>query len=316
MKLSEDINQKIQDQEVSRWWNIDRNLHRWDKEHYSKDNLEIHHVLKRQDMTLNYLDGLNLEKGAKVLELGFGAGQMAKRILDQGYEYYGIDISKLLASAASDRCSEYVEKGSAHFMVGSIEQDFNLDSKTFDAVLVCGALQYLGKPQNCFKEVSRVLKNNGSFIVCQANMYSLREMVRIRHLALKIQNVAMREEFLYSPCFKSLLTETKLKKYFKKYEKSKWMNNKFMLKGYDLHTFDIKKRLYSYWRLKSLLKDAEFETIDASGATFIFPKNNTFKKLFTFFNVALQKASDKKLVPFLFAYADNIILSTTKKKMT
>ncbi len=50
------------------------------------------------------------------------------------------------------------------------------------------------------------------------------------------------------------------------------MNSKFMLKGYDLHTFDIKKRMYSYWRLKSLLKDAGFEAMDASGATFLFPK--------------------------------------------
>jgi ubiquinone/menaquinone biosynthesis C-methylase UbiE len=263
-------------------------------------------------MTLDYLDSLNLEKGAKVLELGFGAGQMAKRMLDQGYEYYGIDISQVLAGAASDRCEEYVKKESAHFMVGSIEKDFNLESEMFDAVLVCGALQYLGKPQNCFKEVSRVLKNNGSFIVCQANMYSLREMAHIRHLALKIQNVIMREEFLYSPCFKSLLTETKLKKYFRRYEKSKWMNSKFMLKGYDLHTFDIKKRMYSYWRLKSLLKDTGFETIDVSGATFLFPKNNAFKKLSIFFNSVLQAASDRKLVPFLFAYADNIILSTKK----
>ena len=65
--------------------------------------------------------------------------------------------------------------------------------------------------------------------------------------------------------------------------------------------------------MKSLLKDAGFETVDASGATFIFPKNNVFKKLFTFFNAVLQKASDKKLVPFLFAYADNVILSTTKR---
>ncbi len=57
MKLKQEIDQEIQDQEVSRWWNIDRNLHRWDKENYSEYNIEIHHVLKRQDMTLNYLDG-------------------------------------------------------------------------------------------------------------------------------------------------------------------------------------------------------------------------------------------------------------------
>jgi len=44
--MSAELNQKIQEKEVYRWWNLDRNLHRWDHDHYSKDNIEIHHVLK------------------------------------------------------------------------------------------------------------------------------------------------------------------------------------------------------------------------------------------------------------------------------
>ncbi len=253
--MQNQLNQKLQDKEVYRWWNLERNLHRWDHDHYSKDNIEIHHVLKRQDVTLDYLDELNLKKGAKVLELGFGGGQMAKRILDKGYEYHGIDISELLVDAASDRCREYVDEGRAHFIAGSIEKKFNLDSGVFDAVLVCGALQYLGSPQNCFKEVSRVLKDNGAFIVCQANMYSLRKMVNIRYMMLKLQNCIMQEEFLYFPCFKSILTDTKLKKYFGIYKEYKWMNSKFMTKGCEIHVYDIKKRMYSYWRLKKILQN-------------------------------------------------------------
>jgi ubiquinone/menaquinone biosynthesis C-methylase UbiE len=312
MKLNDEIDSDLQDKEVTRWWNIERNLDRWDNFHYSEENREINHVLKRQDMTLAYLDSMNLRKDAKILELGFGGGQMAKRILNRGYEYYGIDISSGLAEVASRRCEEYVKVGKAHFMASSIEKKFDLESNSFDAVLVCGALQYLARPENCFKEVYRVLKNKSNFVICQANMYSLREMPYIRHLALKIQNLIMNEEFLYSPCFKSLLTETKLKKYFGKYEKSKWMNTKFMIKGYDAHSFDIKKRMYSYWRLKSLLKNSGFETEEACGATFLFPKNNAFKKISVFFNNLLQAAADRKLVPFLFAYADNIILLTKK----
>jgi ubiquinone/menaquinone biosynthesis C-methylase UbiE len=312
MKLNEEIDSDLQDKEVTRWWNIERNLDRWDNFHYSEKNREMHHVLKRQDMTLAYLDSMNLDKNAKILELGFGGGQMAKRILDRGYEYYGIDISSGLAEVATKRCIEHVKKGRAHFIASSIEKKFEFDGEYFDAVLVCGALQYLAIPKNCFEEVYRVLKNKSNFVVCQCNMYSLREIFRIRHLVLKIQNLIMKEEFLYSPCYKSLLTETKLKKYFERYEKSNWMNTKFMTKGYDHHTFDIKKRLYSYWRLKSLLKDSGFETKMACGATFLFPKNNAFNKISLFFNNLLQFAADKKLVPFLFAYADNVILYTKK----
>lgn len=312
MKLNDEIDSEIQDQEVKRWWNFERNLDRWDNFHYSEENREINHVLKRQDMTLAYLDSMNLSKDAKILELGFGGGQMAKRILGRGYEYYGMDISSGLAEVASKRCKDYVDQGKAHFTASSIEKKFNFQDAYFDAVLVCGALQYLSNPLNCFDEVSRVLKNHQNFVVCQHNMYSLREIFRPRHFALRLQSLIMKEEFLYSPCYKSLLTETKLKKYFGRYEKSKWMNTKFMTKGYDHHEFDIKKRLYSYWRLKALLRQSGFETVGASGATFFFPKENSLKKISILFNYMFQFLSDKKLIPFLFAYADNVILFTKK----
>jgi ubiquinone/menaquinone biosynthesis C-methylase UbiE len=226
---------------------------------------------------------------------------MAKRILDKGYEYYGIDVSELLVDAASDRCREYVDEGKAHFIAGNIEKNFNLDSGVFDAVLVCGSLQYLGSPSNCFKEVSRVLKDNGAFIVCQANMYSLRKMVHI-----------MKEEYLYFPCFKSILTDTKLKKYFGRYKEYKWMSSKFMTKGSETHVYDIKKRMYSYWRLKKILQNEHFKVTGKRGATFLFPKNNKFYNFFTFLDSFLQKISDMKLLPFFYSGADNIILSTKK----
>ena len=113
-------------------------------------------------MTLAYLDSTNLDKDAKILELGFGGGQMAKRILDRGYEYYGLDISSGLVEVASKRCEDYVKEGKAHFKASSIEKKFDFKDAYFDAVLVCGALQYLAKPSNCFEEVSRVLKNKST----------------------------------------------------------------------------------------------------------------------------------------------------------
>lgn len=241
---------------------------------------------------------------------------MAKRILDKGYEYYGIDISELLVDAAKDRCRQYVDEGKAHFIAGSIEKDFNLDSGFFDAVLVCGALQYLGNPSNCLKEVYRVLKDDGGFIVCQANMYSLRKMVNIRYMILKLQNCIMQEEFLYFPCFKSILTDTKLKKYFGRYKEYKWMNSKFMTKGCMTHVYNIKKRMYSYFRLKKMLQNECFKVTGKRGATFIFPKNNKFKKIFTFFDSFLQKISDMNLFPFLYGGADNIVLSSKKTMST
>jgi len=312
MKLTQDIDEELQNKEVSRWWNQERNLQRWDEFHYSDTSPVLLHVLNRQNMALEYLDGLSLEKGAKVLELGYGTGQMAKRILDRGYEYYGIDISSRFSEAANKRCSDYVESGKAKFLVGSIEHEYDFEDESFDVVFVCGALQYLAHPSECFREVYRVLKTNKEFVICQANMYSIRSMFDIRKLIFMIVSYFTKEEFLYSPCFRSILLETKLKRYFDRYKNSNWMNSNFMTKGYDEHSFDIKKRQYSYWRLKSLLVNNRFDTFSSAGTPFTFPKRGRFYKTSVFFENILQTIANKNLIPYFFTLADNIILFTKK----
>jgi len=311
VKLKEEIDQDLQEKEVARWWNHPRNI-RWDNFYYSNENKDRFHVWTRMQKSLNYLDLLKLPKDSRVLELGFGGGQMANEILTRGHCYWGIDISEQLCDAAKNRSSEYVAKGLANFQVGSIESEYPFPNEYFDAVIVCGALQYLGSPMNCLDEVHRVLKDNGSFIVCQANMYSIREWRNPRKAALSLVNFIMKEEFLVSPSFRSILLETKLKKYFNKHKNSKFMSSKFMKSGYDKWEFKIKKRLYSYIRLKNMLSISGFRKDKVCGATYVFPKDNVFKGVFTIWGNFVQKLADYRLVPYLFAMGDNIIIHAKK----
>jgi ubiquinone/menaquinone biosynthesis C-methylase UbiE len=313
VKFKEEIDQNLQNQEVSRWWNHPRNI-RWDNFYYSDENKDKFHVWTRMQKSLDYLDSLSLPNGSKVLELGFGGGQMANEILSRGFQYTGIDISEQLCEAATKRSIEYVEENLATFQVGSIEEDYSFKDEYFDVVMVCGALQYLGDPNKCFNEVNRVLKDNGHFIVCQSNMYSMRTWRYPRKAMLSLVNFIVQDEFLVSPCFKSILTETKLKKYFNKYQDSSFMNSKFMTKGYDKWEFKIKKRLYSYSRLKKMLISNGFKKEKACGATFVFPKNNLFKGISSTWGNLIQVLSDFKVIPYLFTFADNVIILSSKKK--
>ena len=313
MEFKEEIDQNLQNKEVSRWWNHPRNI-RWDNFYYSDENKDKFHVWARMQKSLNYLDSLNLPKGSKVLELGFGGGQMANEILGRGYKYVGIDISEQLCEAAKNRSIEFVEKGLASFQVGSIEENYAFKDGIFDVVMVCGALQYLGNPHNCFSEVNRVLKDDGCYIVCQANMYSIRNWRYPRKAILSLVNFLVQDEFQVSPCFKSILTETKLKKYFQKYQESRFMNNSFMIKGYDEWEFKIKKRLYSYPRLLKILSTNGFKKEKVCGATFVFPKNNFFKSTSIIWGNFIQALSDYKIIPYLFAYADNVVVLAKKEK--
>ena len=313
MNFKEELDQNLQNQEVSRWWNHPRNI-RWDNFYYSDENKDKFHVWTRMQKSLDYLDSLSLPKGSKVLELGFGGGQMANEILSRGFQYNGIDISEQLCEASKNRSIEFVKKGMASFQVGSIEEDYSFEDEHFEVVMVCGALQYLGNPHNCFNEVNRVLKDDGHFIVCQSNMYSIRTWRYPRKAILSLVNFVVQDEFLVSPCFKSILTETKLRKYFHKYHESSFMNSKFMTKGYDKWEFKIKKRLYSYPRLKNMLNASGFKKQKVSGATFVFPKNNLFKSFASIWGKFIQLLADSKVIPFLFAYADNIIILSKKQK--
>lgn len=306
-------NQGLQDKEVTGWWNDDR-TRKWHNFTYDKNNPLSHHLILRQKKVLNYLEDLKLPKGSKILELGGGAGQTAKKICDMGFDLTGIDISKHLCEESEKKCSNYVKDGKARFINQSMEKRFPIESEKFDVCIIVGSIQYVGNLDFCFNEINRVLKKDGNLILCQANMYPFLDMIYPRHLILKLIYFFLNEEFLISPSFKSMLCESKLGKYFKKYENSKLMNYNFMIKGTDKLDYKIRKRLYSYNRLKKLLNKFNFDVKKKTGATFFFPRKNLFYYFWFTLDFVLQKILDLKLITFLMNFSDNIIISAKKNE--
>lgn len=305
-------NQDLQDKEVHGWWN-DKKTKKWHNFTYDKDNYLSQHLILRQKKVLDYLVSLNLSKGSRVLELGGGAGQTAKKICELGYQITGIDVSKHLCEESEKKCEIYVKNLTAKFINQSMEKKFPLPSNHFDVCIIIGSLQYVGNLEACFLEINRVLKKNGNIILCQANMYPLLDIIYPRHLILKLVYFFLGEEFLISPSFKSILCESKLGKYFKKFENSKFMNLKFMTKGNDEWKYKIKKRIYSYNRIKKILNTFNFNVVKKTGGTFFFPKKNFLYYFWFSLDFILQKILDYKIIPFLINFADNIIVLARKK---
>ena len=52
------------------------------------------------------------------------------------------------------------------------------EDESFDLVVVVGTLQYLMEPSTCIKDVARILKPGGYFIVCQRNALSFNVLRR------------------------------------------------------------------------------------------------------------------------------------------
>ena len=305
-------NQNLQDKEVSGWWN-DEKTKKWHNFTYDKQNYLSNHLILRQKKVLDYLNSLNLPKGSRVLELGGGAGQTAKKICEYGYSLTGIDISKHLCEESKKKCEEYVKTSKAKFITSSMEKEFPLSDNEFDACIIVGSLQYVGDLEKCFLEIKRVLKNNGHLILCQANMYPLLDIIYPRHMFLKLVYFMFNEEFLISPSFKSILCKSKLSRYFKKYENSNFMNTRFMTKGEDAWKYKIRKRLYSFNRLKKILENFNFTVTKKTGATFFSPKKNLFYYFWFALDLLLQKILDLKIISFLINFSDNIVILAKQK---
>ena len=147
-----------QKEEVSNWWNSEKTK-KWHNFYYTTDYKDYSHLLLRQKKSIDYLKKLYPDpKNIKVLELGYGGGQTAKKMLDIGYNVTGIDISEHFNQETSLKNSDYIKKGQAKFLTRSIDDNFPFEDNSFDVVIVLGALQYVGDLDNCMKNISRTLK--------------------------------------------------------------------------------------------------------------------------------------------------------------
>lgn len=302
---------------VKSWWNSDHTKTKWHGQSYTPEHETHLHYWVRQDKTLKLLDELNLPKGSRILELGYGGGETAGKILERGYNYYGIDISQHLYENALKNYPNYIKNQQAFFYNDSLEEKFKFKDSFFDLVIICGAIHYAGNISNNFSEVKRVLKENGHYIIGQGNMYTLNDLINFRKLLKCISWYISNENYIhsYSLSFKDIIFESKLKKYFLKYENSKFFKSSFMNKKSNSWKYKIQKRIFSFSSLKKTIEINGFEVVKFYGGPFLYSsvnKKSIIKKIFNnFFSYLL----DKRSFTFLINVADNFIfLSKSNKK--
>lgn len=100
-----------------------------------------------------------LRDGDKILEIGAGAGFALNHINTDNHKYFPLDIS----THNLKRVKENTE-GDIYPISGDV---FNLPfpSDSFDFILLSEVLEHLNDPLLALKEIQRVLKTSGSFIV-------------------------------------------------------------------------------------------------------------------------------------------------------
>lgn len=109
----------------------------------------------------------NLKEGETVVDLGSGAGidifLAARKVLNSG-KAIGIDMTDEMLEKARDNA----KKGNylnVEFKKGDIEENIPLDNNSVDAVISNCVINLTTNKTNAFKEVFRILKNDGRMVI-------------------------------------------------------------------------------------------------------------------------------------------------------
>jgi SAM-dependent methyltransferase len=151
--------------EHSAYWN----------EIYSQVGLEGLVYRERMQAALTWSDALGLDPGAKVLEIGCGAGLATLELARRGYTVESTDSSSEMVAQTSHRIAE------AHLEDVTVSvadvHDLPYADGSFELVLALGVLPWLHSPQRALGQIARVLAPGGHAILSADNRLRLNGLV-------------------------------------------------------------------------------------------------------------------------------------------
>ena len=127
---------------------------------------------------------LEIKKEYTVLDLGCGGGRNIEYFLTKANKVYGIDHSKTSVKMASEINKEAIESGRCQISVGDV-RSLPFENESIDIITAFETIYFWDDIEECFKEIYRLLKNGGQFLIC--NEVSSMDRRDVRILAHKIE---------------------------------------------------------------------------------------------------------------------------------
>jgi SAM-dependent methyltransferase len=121
-----------------------------------------------QDVELGFIrQHLPRRRGCSALELGCGTGRLTAKLIQRFGKYVGLDMSPKMLSICRKKFR------GRKFVRHDISRRFPFPGSYFDVVYGLRVVKYSPNLQFSLKEVSRILKPNGTFIFDMPNLWSL-----------------------------------------------------------------------------------------------------------------------------------------------
>jgi 2-polyprenyl-3-methyl-5-hydroxy-6-metoxy-1,4-benzoquinol methylase len=158
---------------------------------YEKRSLEgvIHQG--RRSLALQWIWGLQLPSGARVLEVGCGAGLLAIELARHGYDVDCIDSSTAMVELAAAEASDADVAGRLAVDTGDVHA-LSFDSDAFDLVVALGVIPFLHAPLQALVEVARVARPGGWILFSSDNKYRLNKVLDPRYTPFPKREAAKR----------------------------------------------------------------------------------------------------------------------------
>lgn len=132
-------------------------------------------------MSIASLDGLNLKEKDYLLEIGHGNCGHLDKVFEYSNDvsYFGLEISKTMKDEAETLNQERVfSKSASFYLYDGLVIPFSDNS--FDKVVSVNTIYFWKKPKAFLKEVSRVLKKDGVFVVTFVKPESMKGLAFVK----------------------------------------------------------------------------------------------------------------------------------------
>ena len=127
---------------------------------------------------------INIDKDYTVLDLGCGGGRNIEYFLTKADKVYGLDHSNTSVKMASEKNKKAIDTGRCKILLGDVK-NLPFEDESIDIVTAFETIYFWNDIERCFKEIYRVLKKEGQFLIC--NEVSSKERRDVKKL-LKMIN--------------------------------------------------------------------------------------------------------------------------------
>jgi SAM-dependent methyltransferase len=151
------------------------NARAWERIYDDEERLEALVYRQRHELALRWTDEVALPPGARILDVGCGAGYTAVALASRGYGVHALDVAPEMIALATTR-ARAAGLRALTAAVGDVYR-LTLADASFDLVVALGVLPWLEAEARALAEMARVLKRGGWLIVTADSAAPLHRLI-------------------------------------------------------------------------------------------------------------------------------------------